>query len=49
MATQTRTVSARTRSLSMTLPAGNYRFEVVAINAVGASPASSRSNQVAAR
>ena len=34
----------------MTLPvAGNYRFTVVAINAVGTGAASARSNQVAGR
>ena len=34
----------------MTLPvAGNYRFTVVAINAVGSGPASARSNLVAGR
>ena len=32
-----------------TLPAGNYRFTVVAINAVGTGPASAQSNQVVAR
>ncbi len=31
------------------LPAGNYRFEVAAVNAVGTGPRSARSNQVAAR
>jgi Ca2+-binding RTX toxin-like protein len=38
---------ARTRTF--TLPAGNYRFVVVARNAVGQGPPSARSNQVAAR
>jgi len=33
----------------MTLAAGNYRFTVQAINAVGASAQSPRSNQVVAR
>ncbi len=37
------------RTLSMTLAAGNYRFQVTAINAQGQSPRSARSNQVAAR
>ncbi len=38
------------RTLAMTLPvAGNYRFTVVAINAVGSSVASVRSNLVAGR
>ena len=42
--------SATSRSLQMTLPvAGNYRFTVQAINAVGASPQSARSNLVAGR
>jgi Ca2+-binding RTX toxin-like protein len=42
--------AAGARTLSMTLPAaGNYRFQVVAINAVGDSPASARSALVAAR
>jgi len=39
---------ATSRSLNMTLPvAGNYRFTVQAINAVGAGAASARSNRVA--
>ncbi len=38
-----------TRRLSMVLPAGNYRFDVVAFNAVGDGPASERSSLVAAR
>ena len=34
----------------MTLPqTGNYRFQVVAINAIGTSPRSARSNLVAGR
>lgn len=37
------------RTLSMTLPAGNYRFTVQAINRVGSGPQSARSNLVAAR
>jgi hypothetical protein len=38
------------RTLAVTVPvAGNYRFQVVAINAVGDSPASARSALVAAR
>ena len=41
---------ATSRSLQMTVPvAGNYRFTVQAINAVGASPQSARSNLVAGR
>lgn len=37
------------RTLTMTLPAGNYRFTVQAINAVGAGAQSARSNLVTAR
>ena len=37
------------RSLQLTLIAGNYEFEVEAINAVGFSAPSTRSNRVAAR
>jgi hypothetical protein len=37
------------RGLTMTLPAGNYRFTVQARNAVGWGAQSARSNQVAAR
>jgi hypothetical protein len=40
---------AGARSHVFTLPAGNYRFIVVARNAIGTGPASSRSNLVAAR
>lgn len=40
---------ATARTLSMTLAAGNYRFQVIAINAVGISARSARSNLVAAR
>ena len=40
---------AGARTLSMTLAAGNYRFQVAAINAVGESPRSARSNLVVAR
>jgi len=36
-------------TVEMTLPAGNYRFTVVAINATGTSVASGQSNQVTAR
>jgi hypothetical protein len=42
-------LSSGTRSLTMTLPAGNYRFTVQAVNVIGAGPESARSNQVAAR
>jgi hypothetical protein len=41
--------AASTRSRTMTLPAGNYRFTVRARNAVGLSPSSARSNLVRAR
>ena len=37
------------QTLEMTLPAGNYRFTVQAINAVGTGPASAQSNQVTAQ
>jgi hypothetical protein len=40
---------ASARALQMTLKAGNYRFTVQAVNAVGTGAASARSNQVAAR
>ena len=40
---------ATARSLEMTLAAGNYRFRVEAVNAVGTSNRSGRSNQVTAR
>lgn len=46
---QSAVLAATARSLQMTLPAGNYRFTVVAINAVGTSTPSARSNLVAAR
>jgi len=39
----------RNQSFEMTLPAGNYRFTVVAINATGTSVTSGQSNLVAAR
>ena len=39
----------RDQVFEMTLPAGNYRFTVVAINATGPSPASGQSNLVTAR
>ncbi|MDQ2755655.1 MAG: fibronectin type III domain-containing protein [Actinomycetota bacterium] len=43
------TVGANARTRSINLPAGTYRFEVVAFNSVGNSPASARSNAVLAR
>ncbi len=50
VATRVSAVQAATRrSLAMTLTAGNYRFTVQAINAVGNGPQSARSNLVAAR
>jgi predicted phage tail protein len=42
-------VTARDETFEMTLPAGNYRFTVVAINSVGPSAPSAQSNLVAAR
>ena len=42
-------LGAAARSLVFTLPAGNYRFEVVAINTVGTGAASARSNLVTAQ
>jgi predicted phage tail protein len=49
LSTRTVTVGATLRALWMALPAGNYRFTVVAVNALGASAASTRSKLVAAR
>jgi hypothetical protein len=40
---------ATSRSLTMTLPSGKYRFTVQAINKIGNSPQSARSNLVTAR
>ncbi|WP_307835772.1 peroxidase family protein [Phycicoccus sonneratiae] len=42
-------VGAAVRTRSFTLPAGSYRFEVVALNANGEGPASQRSTPVAPR
>jgi hypothetical protein len=42
-------VGASKRALVMTLTKGSYRFAVVAVNAIGASKASARSNRVSAR
>jgi hypothetical protein len=42
-------LGAGARTRTFTLPAGNYRFVVVARNAIGQGPSSARSNQVAAR
>jgi hypothetical protein len=47
--TVTRTAVATARTLSLTVPAGNYRIRVVAVNAVGTSANSALSNTVAAR
>lgn len=48
--TRSAVLAAGARSLSMTLPrTGNYRFQVVAINPVGTSARSARSNLVAGR
>ncbi len=43
------TVAGTARTANVTLPAGNYRFEVRAINAVGTGAASARSALVAPR
>jgi hypothetical protein len=45
----TKTVGPTARKLVMVLPKGRFKFQVVAINAVGASPLSARSNLVTAR
>jgi hypothetical protein len=45
----TSSASAASRSLVMSLPAGTYQFVVAAINAVGMSAPSARSNEVAVR
>ena len=42
-------LGASVRQRSFTLAAGNYRFEVVAINAIGTSPPSARSTNVVPR
>jgi Ca2+-binding RTX toxin-like protein len=49
LSTTTVTVGATLRARWMALPAGKYRFTVVAVNALGASAASARSNLVTAR
>lgn len=48
-AATTVTVGAAVRTATLTLPAGSYRFTVVALNAVGSSPPSARSGVVTAR
>lgn len=47
--TTSRVLAAGVRQREFTLPAGNYRFEVVAINAIGTSPPSARSSVVVPR
>jgi len=47
--TSSRVLTHGVRSLTMTLPKGNYRFFVRARNALGMSAQSARSNLVAAR
>ena len=42
-------LGASVRQRSFTLAAGNYRFEVVAINAIGTSPPSARSTNIVPR
>jgi len=42
-------LSASARQRSFTLTAGNYRFQVVAINAIGTSPPSTRSTNIVPR
>jgi hypothetical protein len=42
-------VDADARKLSMRLPAGIYRFKVMAINDIGKGDLSARSNAVASR
>jgi hypothetical protein len=47
--TTSKTLGPAVKQREFTLPAGNYRFEVVAINAVGTSPPSARSANVVPR
>jgi hypothetical protein len=47
--TQSPVIGASRRQRSFTLQAGNYRFEVVAINAIGTSAPSARSANVVPR
>ena len=47
--TRTFTAAPGPRRLTMTLRPGNYRFRVAAVNEIGRSPFSPRSNRVVAR
>ena len=47
--TTSRVLGPGVRQREFTLAAGNYRFEVVAINAIGTSPPSARSANIAPR
>ena len=47
--TTSRLLGPAIRQLSVNLAAGNYRFQVVAINAVGTGPLSARSSNVVPR
>ena len=47
--TTSRILGPNVRQRQFTLAAGNYRFEVVAINAIGTSPPSARSANVVPR
>jgi hypothetical protein len=49
LSTTTVVVASNLRSRTFTLAAGNYRFQVVAVNALGNSPASARSALVQPR
>ncbi len=49
VSTTSTTAPPTATSLEVTLPAGSYRFTVQAVNAIGTSVASVRSNKVAAR
>jgi hypothetical protein len=47
--TDSRVIGPARRMLEMTLSSGNYRFVVVAVNAIGTGPESARSNNVVPR
>ena len=47
--TTSRTLGPLVKQREITLPAGNYRFQVVAINANGTGPASARSTNIVPR